>query len=402
MTTTQPDPRPYPFGEPQALDLHPEYRELREQPAMVRVQMPYGKPAWLATRYEEVKTVLGDTRFSRAQAVGDDEPRVLPFVQRPDSIFTSDPPDHNRLRKSVARAFTKRRVEAMRPGVQELVDGLLDDMERNNAQADLVTDFSQPLSIRVICNLLGVPYQDRDQIRAWADIILVNSAEVGVDFDHIVQAQLDLRGYLGSLVAKHRQQPGDDLLGVLVQTDEADAVLTDDEIIGLGVDVLIAGHESSASFISNFTYLLLTTGRYGELRDHPELMPTAVEELLRMVPLGANAFMARVATEDIEMGGVIVRAGDAVLPAMASANRDASVFSDPEDISFVERGAAHLTFGHGVHHCLGAQLGRMELQLAVGSLMQRFPGLTLAVPAEEVRWRTTMLVRGPWALPVKW
>jgi nocardicin N-oxygenase len=182
---------------------------------------------------------------------------------------------------------------------------------------------------------------------------------------------------------------------------DEDGGLNEDEIIGLGVDVLIAGHETTANFLSNFVYLLLTTGNYDRLRDQPGLVPQAVEELLRMTPLSPNAFMARVATEDVELGGALVRAGEPVLPSMASGNRDATVFADPERIDFVER-APHLAFGHGAHHCLGAQLGRMELQIGLTALTARFPKLSLAVPPGDVKWRTTMLVRGPWGLPVTW
>jgi cytochrome P450 len=401
MTTVPEEPTPYPFAEPVALDLHPKYRELRELPGMLRVKMTFGQPAWLATRYEDVKTVLGDRRFSRAGAVGEDEPRVLPFVQRPDTVFTSDPPDHTRLRKAVSGAFTARRVEALRPRVQAVVDELLAGLERASGTVDLVHSFSLPLSIRVICALLGVPFSDHEKFRALADVILVNSADAGVQMEQIVQAQLELRTYLSGLVARKREHPADDLLTVLVQADE-DGALTEDEIVGLGVDVLIAGHETTANFLSNFVYLLLVSGLYPRLVEEPGILPQAVEELLRMTPLGPNAFMARVATEDVELGGVLVRAGEAVLPAMASGNRDAGVFERPEELDFDRKGAPHLAFGHGVHHCLGAQLGRLELQLALGALVPRFPKLQLAVPAEEVRWRTTMLVRGPWALPVTW
>jgi cytochrome P450 len=402
MTATQPDPSPYPFSEPEALDLHPNYSDLRKKPGMARVQMTYGQAAWLAVRYEDVRTVLGDSRFSRAKAVGPDEPRVLPFVQRSDSIFTCDPPDHTRLRRAVAAAFTKRRLDAMRPGIQALVDDLLDGLKRSGPPADLVQDFSLPLSIKVICDLLGVPYDQRDQFRAWADIILVNSPDVGVDPEQIVGAQLDLRGYLAGLVRQRRERPEEDLLSVLVRAGDEEGRLTEDEIVGLGVDVLIAGHETTSNFISNFTYLLLTTQKYAELRDAPESMPQAVEEMLRIVPMGANAFMARVATEDVELGGQMVRAGEAVLPAMASGNRDESVFDDPEQATFKAREVQHLTFGHGAHHCLGAQLGRMELQIAMSGLTRQLPELRLAVPAEAVPWRTTMLIRGPWKLPVEW
>lgn len=402
MTSERTEPVPYPFGIPQALDLDAEYQKLRERPGMARVQMTYGQPAWLAVRYEDVRTVLGDRRFSRAKAVGQDEPRNMPFVQRSDSIFTSDAPEHTRLRKAVAGAFTMRRVEAMRPGIQAIVEGLLDDIERKGPPADLVHDFSLTLSIMVICNLLGVPWAERDRFRTFSDTILVNSPDVGIDPEQIIQAQLGLRECLLEIVAQRRAEPAEDLLTVLVQAGDEDGSLTEDEIVGLGVDVLVAGHETTSNFISNFTYLLLTTGKYAHLRDNPDLLPAAIEEMLRMVPMGANAFMARVATEDVELGGVTVRAGEAVLPAMASGNRDQSVFDNPDDLTFTERAMPHLTFGHGAHLCLGARLGRLELQLAVGALLRRLPGLRLAVPPADVPWRATMLIRGPWNLPVEW
>ncbi|MEH0972286.1 cytochrome P450 [Micromonospora sp. CPCC 205546] len=401
MTSTENEPVAYPFSVPVALDLDPRYAELRERPGLQRVKMTYGQPAWLAVRYEDVKVVLGDRRFSRAQAVGDDEPRVLPFVQRPDSIFTTDAPDHTRLRRAVGRAFTARRVEALRGAVESVVAEHLDALEKAGPPAELVHGFSLPVSMRVICDLLGVPFEQQKRFRGYADTILVNSPDVGIDPQQIVKAQLDLRAFLGELVDQRRAEPADDLLGVLVAGMREDGGLTEDEIIGLGVDVLVAGHETTANFLSNFVYLLLTTGTYTTLRDQPDLLPEAVEELLRITPLNPNAFMARVATEDVELGGQLVRAGEAVLPSMASGNRDVTVFENPEKIEFVER-PPHLAFGHGAHHCLGAQLGRMELQIGISALITRFPDLALAVPAEDVQWRTTMLVRGPWGLPVTW
>jgi cytochrome P450 RapN len=326
-------------------------------------------------------------------------PRIMPAIEEDPSILSMDPPEHTRMRKLVAKAFTARHVERLRPRVQNVIDDLLDDMIAKGSPADLAESLSWPLPIVVICELLGIPVEDRGKFRAWTDIIL---AVDGVDLPAIEAAQDGIQGYLAELIAKRRVEPTDDLLGQLViARDEGDR-LSEQELIVFGVTLLIAGHETTANQTGNFVYLLLRDPRlWHKLVGDPDLVPAAIEELSRFVPLGPAAF-ARIAKQDVEVGGQLVREGEAVVVQFAAANRDGAVFERPEEIDFTREHNPHIAFGHGAHHCLGAPLARLELQLAIGTLVRRLPGLRLAVPAEEVPWRPDRLVRGVQALPVAW
>jgi cytochrome P450 RapN len=400
MTTVDRAACPYPFSEAKRLDLDPEYGRLRDSGKLGRVRMPYGGEAWLATSYEDVKTVLGDPRFSRAATLGADVPRMAPLIQYDTSLLTMDPPDHSRLRKLVAKAFTMRRIEMLRPRAQEVVDGLLDDIEAQGPPADLVEGLALPLPITMICELLGVPYEDREQFRAWSDAALALTAYTT---DEIADAREQLKAYLARLIADHRANPADDLLGVLIQARDEEDRLSEEELVQFGVTLLVAGHETTANQTGNFLYTLLSQPHLlRELQDDPDLLDPAIEELLRVTPLGAAAGFPRIATEDVMLGGTLVRAGEAVMTQLASANRDGGVFDHAEDIDFHRESNPHIAFGHGVHHCLGAQLARLELQVAVGSVLRRFPGLRFAVPVEEVPFKQGRLIRGLQALPIAW
>ena len=363
--------------------------------------MPYGGDAWLATRYEDVRTVLADPRFSRAAAVGTAAPRITPVDQQGGSLLGMDPPEHTRLRRLVAKAFTSRRVSDLRPRVQALVDDLLDQMIAAGPPADLTAALAWPLPITVICEMLGVPVDDRDTFRTWTDQLVALSAD---DPQVILSARESLDSYLAGLMAQRRAQPTDDLFGALVAARDQGDKLSEEELVAFGVTLLVAGHETTANQIGNFVYLLLSQReRWDRLVAEPELVPSAVEELLRFTPLEATVgFFARIATEDIELGGRTVRAGEAVIVQLASANRDATVFARPDEIDFTRTENPHMAFGHGVHHCVGAPLARLELQVALGTLVRRLPGLRLAVPADEVVFRTNRVMRAVDELPVRW
>ncbi|WP_067673823.1 cytochrome P450 [Nocardia miyunensis] len=394
--------RDFPFGVPVRLEIDPLYEKLRHTEPISRVHLPYGGDGWLVTRYEDVKFVLADPRFSRAVTVDrEDIPRTVPQPARP-SLLTMDPPEHSRLRKLVAKAFTSRRVDLLRPRAQQIVDHCLDDLERIGSPADLVANLALPLPVTVICEMLGVPPQDQHRFRDFSDAILSTTAYTP---DQITAARTELEKYLAEVVAERRAAPdtGDDVLGALVAARDNDDRLTEDELVQLGITLLVAGHETTANQIANFTYLLLTTpGQWDALRADPDLVPDAIEELLRFVQLGAGGGSARVATEDLELCGVTVRAGESVFAQMPSANRDENIFHNPAELDLTRKHNPHIAFGYGVHHCLGAQLARVELQVAIGTLLRRFPGLRLAVPLEQVQWKTGLLVRGPIALPVSW
>ncbi|RSS46422.1 cytochrome P450 [Streptomyces sp. WAC08241] len=394
--TTDPTPLDYPFNEPEGLGLAEAYAEALERPGLLRVRMAYGEPAWLATRYADARLVLGDRRFSRAEAVKHDEPRQSE-AQQDSGILGMDPPGHTRLRTLVAKAFTVHQVEKLRPQVRELAHGFLDDMEAAGPPADLVESYALPIPVAVICRMLGVPEEDRAKFRVWSDAALSTSSLTAEEF---WRSREELRAYMAALIEDHRARPRPDLMTGLIEARDTGDRLTEPELVDLCVGILVAGHETTASQIPNFVHALLDhPEQLALLRERPDLIKGAVEELLRFVPLGSGAAFPRYATEDVEVGGTLVRAGEPVLVAIGAANRDALKFTGPGRLDVTRTGVQHLGFGHGVHHCLGAPLARLELQEAVLALLARFPGLHLA---GDVRWKDRMLVRGPREMPVGW
>jgi cytochrome P450 len=400
MTDTQRPVRDYPFSAPDRLRLDPFYAQLRRSEPLTRVRLPFGEQAWLATRYADVRTVLGDPRFSRAASVGRDEPRITP---RPieGGMLSMDPPEHTRLRRLVAKAFTARRVEHLRPRARQIADGLIDRMVDAGPPADLVERFATPLPITVICELLGVPVEDQDRFHVWSEAIVSTTSLTPEQIKSYIDSLL---GYMSGLIAQRRERPTDDLIGALVRArDEDNDRLTEDEMVRLAAGLLAAGHETTVTQIPNFVYVLLTHPEQREqLRADLDLVPSAVEELMRYVPLGVASSFARYALEDVELGGVLVRAGDPVIGSVASANRDDAVFAEPDTLDLTRSTNPHIGFGHGAHHCVGAQLARMELQVAVTALLTRLPGLRFAGPEEELEWKSGLLVRGLKRMPVAW
>lgn len=396
-TTTR--PQRYPFSDPDRLNLDPRYAQLRRDEPLTRIRLPFGEPAWLATRHADVRTVLGDPRFSRAASVGRDEPRNS-ARQQDTGILAMDPPEHTRLRRLVAKAFTARRVEQLRPRTRAMADELVDGMLAAGPPADLVEHLATPLPIRVICDLLGVPVTDQDRFHTWSEAIVSTTSLT----PEVAQQYIDnLFAYMGELIARRRREPTDDLLGAMVRARDADDRLAEDEVVQLAAGLLAAGHETTVTQIPNFVYVLLThPDEWDRLRAEPALVPSAVEELMRFVPLGASSAFARYALEDVELGGVLVRAGEPVVVSISSANRDETVFAEPDRLDLTRQANPHLGFGHGVHHCIGAQLARMELQVVLETLVDRTPGLRLAVPEPELTWKSGLLVRGLVAMPVSW
>ncbi|ROT28236.1 cytochrome P450 [Micromonospora sp. HM5-17] len=392
--------RPYPFAAPDRLTVDSTYAELRRTQPLLRVRLPYGEEAWLATRYHDVKVVLGDPRFSRAAAVGRDEPRISP---RPigEGLLSMDPPEHTRLRRLAAKAFTARRVELLRARTQQIADELVDGMIEAGPPADLVERFATPLPIQVICELLGVPFADRHHFHTWSEAIVSTTSLTPEQIDDYLQR---LQGYIGELLARRRHEPTDDLLSAMVQAwEEHQDHLDEAAVVRFAAGLLAAGHETTVTQIPNFVYVLLQhPTELARLRADLSLVPSAVEELLRYVPLGVASAFPRYALQDIELGGVLVRAGEPVLASLTSANRDAEVFTDPDRLDLARDPNPHIGFGHGVHHCVGAQLARMELQVALRTLVTRLPGLRLAVPEPELVWKSGLIVRGLVALPVAW
>jgi cytochrome P450 len=392
---------PYPFGDPEALVLDPIYARLLREDPMPRVHLPFGDDAWLLTRYDDVQAGLTDPRFSRAATLTHDVPRLYPH--RVDAgILDLDPPEHSRLRRLVARAFTARRVESLRPRARLAADEMIDGMLAAGPPIDLVEHFAVPIPGVMICELLGVPFADRENFYGWGNAFMSTTALTAEERE---AALAGLGAYLAGLVGQRRREPADDLLSALVAARDEHDSLTEAEVIGLAITLFAAGFESTASQIANFTYTLLTNpDQLRLLRDRPDLIPGAVEELLRYLPLSANeAALPRYATEDVELSAGTVRAHEPVLLGMYAANRDPDVYEDPDrlDVSRI-LSRPHLAFGHGVHHCIGAPLARMDLQVAMSTLIGRLPGLKLAVAPDQVAWKSGLAVRGPVALPIAW
>jgi cytochrome P450 len=393
----------YPFGPPERLDLHPQYAGLRDEHHLLRVVLPYGGPAWLVTRYRDARTVLADARFSRAATVGADLPRSTPAAQPGASLLNLDPPQHSRLRRLVASAFTARRVAQLRPRTQAIVGELLEDMITAGPPADLCASLAWPLPVTVICELLGVPPADQVRFHAWANRMSGLSGSPESTEEVRGQFRAYLAELVARLVAERRAEPTTDLLSQLVAACDDGHRLSDGELIQLGVTLLVTGHESTASQLGNFAYTLLTRPPlWRRLTEEPGLVAAAVEELLRFTPLFAGGGFPRIVTEDLELCGQRLHAGDAVIVELASANRDESVFDHPDQLDLFRVNNPHVAFGHGAHHCLGAPLARMELQVALGALTRRLPRLRLAVPAEDITWRANRFFRGVQSLPVTW
>lgn len=391
--------RSYPFSR-ERLDLDPLYAQLRREEPVCRVQLPYGRPAWLVTSYELTKLVLGDPRFSREATLVGDNPREEPEdLQVAESILNMDPPKHTRIRQLVGKAFTARRVEELRPRASQIAVGLVDDMMAGGPPADLVQGYSFAFPAAVICELLGIPEADRHQFQSWT---VGMSSTLTVSPQEQQEIFLNMFGYFGQLFAQRREQPGGDLLSALAQARDHDDRLTESELVFQGVGLLVGGRETTAHQITNAVYTLLNhPHQLDQLRDCPQLIPDAVEELLRYIVLG-NAMNPRIAMVDVRLGDVLVRAGEPVLTANTAANRDPSAFDQAEEFDITRHPNAHLAFGHGPHFCPGAQLARMELRVSLEVILSRLPGLRLAVPDSDLSWQEGTIMRGVAALPLSW
>jgi cytochrome P450 len=376
-------------------DPHPVYARWRRTGPVRRVRLPSGVTAWLITRYDDARRALNDPRLSKQVLPGGGGMSGGAGAAISRHMLAVDPPDHTRLRRLVAAAFTARRIEALRPRIEEITDDLLGAMS-GRAEADLIDAFAFPLPIQVICELLGVPAADRDSFRAWSNVIVTGS-QAGSRLPGAIQAMVS---YIRDLIADRRRHGGDDLLAGLIDVrDQADR-LSEDELTSMVFLLLVAGHETTVNLIGNGAYLLLCErGRWKRLRADPALLPTAIEEFLRYEgPVEVSTF--RIATEDVRLGGATIPAGDPVLVVLLSANRDEERFPDAAELRLDRAQNPHLAFGHGIHYCLGAPLARLEAQIAFTKLMARCPDLRLAVPKDALRWRPGLLMRGLQALPV--
>ncbi|NNN29036.1 cytochrome P450 [Streptomyces sp. S3(2020)] len=391
-------PPPLPDHRP-LLDPAAEYRRWTEERPLARISLWGDTHPWLVTRHEDARAVLSDARFS-SQNVRPGFPGLQPTPPplTPGQLFAMDPPDHTRLRRMLIPEFTFRRVEQLRPAIRNITADLLDGLLKQEQPADLVEHFTLPLPLLVICELLGVPYTDRDFINKQAAAF----ATVSAGPEAMRAGWGALFGYLRELLAAKSREPGDDLMSKLaterVATGEADAA----EAAGMLVQLLIAGHETTASMLSlGVVALLRHPDQLAALRADEDLVPGAVEELLRYLTV-VHIGLRRIATEDVEVGGVTVRAGEGVVVALQAANRDPAVFTGPDTLDLTRDAGQHLAFGHGLHHCLGQSLARAELQIALPMLFERLPGLRLTgLPAEEYAFEGRA-IHGVRELPVAW
>jgi cytochrome P450 len=377
---------------------HLAYAHWRQSSPVRRMRLPNGIDAWLITRYEDARRALTDPRLSKARPVGQaTSTAMLPAIGAAVShhMLSADPPDHTRLRRLVSGAFTARRIEALRPRIEEITDGLLDAMS-GHERVDLIDAFAFPLPIQVICELLGVPAADRDSFRAWSNTIVSGSQAR----ERLPSAMQALVTYIRALIAERRGDSGDDLLTDLINVRDQQDRLSEDELTSMVFLLLIAGHETTVNLIGNGVFLLLSRReRWERLRADPALLPSAIEEFLRFEgPVETATF--RVATEDLEIGGRTISAGEPVLVVLLSANHDDERFPAADDLLLDRAQNPHLAFGHGIHYCLGAPLARLEAQIAFRKLLARYPGLRLAVPEEALTWRPGVLLRGLESLPV--
>jgi cytochrome P450 len=389
----------FPFDTPPELDAEPEYAQLRQEDPVPKVRLAPGGEAYLASRYQDVKQVVSDPVFSRA-ATSDPGVAVLRPVRRNPYIMISlDAPEHTRVRRLVARAFTVRSVELLRPRVEQIVDELIDGMVAQPRPVDFVCAFAAPLPAMVISEMIGVPFSDLEMLRGWMDIALSVTAHAP---DEIRAAGEQMFGYLERLIAAKRAEPADDLLTRLIQARDQEDRLSEPELVNNAYILLTGGYETTAALLANS---LLTLHRHPEqlamLRNKRELIPDAVEELLRYVRI-TKAILERVAIQDVELSGVTVPAGSTVIPLQYSANRDEVLADDPDRFDITRKPLPHMAFGGGLHFCIGAPLARLDLRAAFEGLLRRLPDLRPAVEPSAVEWKHGLLTRGPVALPVTW
>lgn len=388
----------YPFGEPDRLTMHPEYRKIRESGELARVRLPYGKEGWLVTRYEDVHRIMTDPRFSRELAIQNDEPRTY-GEHRDMGMLDMDPPRHTRIRQIVASAFTPRRTEQVRPHTIAVADKLIDEMLAGPKPADLVESFAKPLPVTVICEMFGLPIEDRARFSELAEAMTSTDR---LSTQQIVDYLTELWTYLAQVITDRRNDLKDDALSALIVAGDEDR-LSEHEIAQIAAGQLAASYETTANELASFIYALMThPEQHDQLWMNPSLVDKAVEELLRWVPMSSSTLFARYATEDVVIGNTVIHAGEHVLASLTSANKDDSVFDKPDELNLTAVRRPHLAFSSGVHRCLGTGLARMILQVGVGAIIRRMPGLQLAVREHELVWKQQQLMRALRTLPVTW
>ncbi|MEB3367032.1 cytochrome P450 family protein [Saccharopolyspora mangrovi] len=403
MPTTEARTEPVAFDSEFVSNLYDKYGQIRSATPVQRMITPHGLPVWTITRYDDAKAALTDPRLakdfrrSREVIVSKTGGSGRPFNtdDLSEQMLNLDPPDHTRLRKLVVKAFTARRIEALRPRMEEITAALLDRVDAAG-EVDLLDALAFPLPIQVISELLGVDESRRDDFRHWTNTLLDAS-----DDESRAKAGTEMAAYLVELLAAKRQRPGDDLLTALIEVSEDEDRLSETELISMVFLLLVAGHETTVNLIGNGVLALLRNPeQWAALVADPGLVTGAVEEALRFDgPVMHGTF--RHTTEAVTIGDVEIPAGEIVWVGLASANHDPQKFPEPEKFDISRDSHGHLSFGHGIHFCLGAQLARMEAQIALRQLAERFPGLRAGGDLDDVEWRFSTLIHGLQRLPVR-
>jgi cytochrome P450 len=396
---------PLPYRRDPSCPFHPdpEMRRLRTEAPIVRERINSGD-IWLVTRFDDGRAVLGDPRFSSGLTplgivLPSPEDRVLADElknQQPGTFIECDPPEHTRLRHMVAGEFTATRMRELRPRVEAIVDDLLDAMAAVGPPVDLVASFALPFPSTVIRELMGVPADSDFDFARLSKIM----TDVMSSLERLIPARDALRAGMRELVVRNRRQPGENILGRIIR--EYGTAVTDEELVGIGNLLLVAGHETTANMLGIGTLALLRNpDQLRLLREDPGIVEDAVDELVRFVSI-PNHGEIRTALEDVAVGGTLIRRGEQVLVSIPSANRDESRFPHPDVLDFTRPRRTHLAYGHGVHYCVGVSLARLEMHVAFPALVRRFPSLRLAVPFEEIAYRRSNVTYGVHALPVAW
>ncbi|MFF2084401.1 cytochrome P450 [Nocardia sp. NPDC058176] len=388
-------------------DPHAHYRRWRADGPVHRVRFPDDVVRWVVVGYPEARAALADPRLRKdmagAAAILDHKRQVPPTDPQSLALLThmlsTDPPGHTRLRKLVNKAFTTRRVAALRPRIEEITESLLDAMAAaDEVEVDLMDTFANPLPVTVICELLGVPLADRADFQSWTRSLL---GVAGVADEERSAAAAAMTRYLSNLVRAKQSEPADDLLSQLTLADDDGDRLTDTELVAMAFLLLVAGHETTVNLIGNGVYALLRDpGQWEALRADPDGVPAAVEEFLRFDG-PVDMATVRFTGEPVTLGGTEIPEGELVYVALSAANRDPARFHDPDVLTLDGPTAGHLAFGHGIHFCVGAPLARLEAAIAFTALLRRYPDLRLAPTAGTARWQTSTLIRGLLDLPVR-
>ncbi|MEX5236183.1 cytochrome P450 [Kocuria arenosa] len=396
MTSTEPVALPLTRQCPDAPP--PEHLRLRDEAPISRVTLPSGMTVWALTRHEDIRAMLADPRFSSDR----NHPGFPAFTHDPIPVSLSllgmDPPEHGPARRAVMGEFTLKRITALGPRIQQIVDERIDALLAGPRPVDLVQALSLPLPSLVTCELLGVPYADHDFFQTRSATLLSRSVAV----QQIQQALGELLSYLDRLITAKQKSPTDDLLGRQIRRQQQQGAVDHEALVSLAFLLLVAGHETTANMISLGVLALIEHPEdLAVIRQDPSRTPDAVEELLRWFTI-AELGTSRVALEDVEIGGVLIRAGEGVLGLSNTANRDPEVFTDPASFDIDRGGRHHLAFGYGPHQCLGQNLARLELQIVIDTLFRRVPGLRCAVSVDELPFKNDSDIYGLHELPVTW